>query len=174
MEPARATVTTLDYAPPTGGRGRRALVVVAGVLVVAFAGHLTLIAPVRRTARSIDAVTGSTRVQTTWLRLFSTAARTAASPLETRLRALGVGWTPAWRHATSNDYNLFGQAISAGSGPAPAILGFHDARVQTRYLASATNDEVRELARVMQRGTPDQQRAAIERATAQVFGPTAR
>jgi hypothetical protein len=92
--------------------------------------------------------------------------RVEVSPLEQRLRRMGVTWVADWRCLSDVHYSLFDW--SRGCGPAPAIYFL---RSEMKAFVDASSDqEIREFVRVMQTGTEAEQRAAVEAAEEKGLG----
>jgi hypothetical protein len=114
----------------------------------------------------VDAVTGS-ETFTTRDALGRVRTRILTSPLEVRLKQLGVSWTPRLDFMHLVHHNWFGNARGFGCGTAPPIfqmrscLGLLD--------AAYSDDEVRVFARVMEFGTEAEQQAAINVASKRLF-----
>ena len=162
------TTHELDYGststrPPwrTATRVLLALLLTAAVLSLPLVG-------VMETSIRVDAVTGSVERQTTWPLGITTGPRIDVSPLEQRLSAMGAAFTRDWRLLTRTDRNIFGGATRRGCASAPPIHSLGAAL--DLFLATATDDEVRELVRVMTTGTEAEQSAAIEAAADVAFG----
>lgn len=117
---------------------------------------------VRRVESRVDAVTGSMTWKTVWLFGITSGPRLDASPLETRLRSSGITWTPAWRFLHNTHRTILGNATCFECGSAPPIYQIR--AVLKDFAAASTDAELRELVRVMETGTDDQQKAAVEAA----------
>jgi hypothetical protein len=110
----------------------------------------------------MDAVTGSTAWNATWLFGVTSGPRFDVSPLETRLKSSGINWTPSWNFLHSTGRNVFGGATSYGCGSAPRIYQLRP--VLKEFAAASTDAELRDFVRVMQSGTDAEQKAAVEAA----------
>lgn len=132
--------------------------VAAVLLMVVAAPWIT----VRQVESRMDAVTGSVTWKTVWLFGISSGARVDVSPLEMRLRSSGISWTPSWRLLHNAHRNVFGGATLCECGSAPAIYQLHP--VIKQFTDASTDAELREFVRIMQSGTDDQQKAAIDAA----------
>jgi hypothetical protein len=110
----------------------------------------------------VDAVTGTTTARTTWPLRISSGDVVNVSPLEERLKALGVAWTPDWRFMSANGRTILGGVTYRACSGAPPI---HEIRsVLKEFAEGLTDAELREFVRVMQHGTEAEQRAAVEAA----------
>jgi hypothetical protein len=121
----------------------------------------------------IDAVTGTMFRKTSWRFGFTTGERIDASPLEIELKKRGIPWTPNWCFLNSNGQNIMGLLLYRGCSNGPPILGMKP--ILQPFVAKATDAELREFVQVMQSGTDDQQKAAVDAAAEKVFddGPVA-
>ena len=145
---------------------RVSLCVAIGVLV-ALALFVLPSIEVATTWHRVDAVTGSTMVQTDWPLGFSGRARVTPSPLERRLRSMGLEWKRDWRPVGCVGSSVLGNTVSRGCGPAPAIYQLGPAQVQ--YAETASDKDVLGLVSVLQSGTDAQQRTALDDAVEKVF-----
>lgn len=153
-----------DYAWPPAPRSRqrwRWWALTAAVIALAAALLLPAIT-VRQVESRIDAVTGSMTWKTVWLFGITSAPRLEVSPLETRLKKGGVSWTPSWRFLHNTHRNIFGNATCYECGSAPPI--YHLLPVLDEFVRASTDDELREFVAVMQSGTEEQQKAAVDAA----------
>lgn len=108
----------------------------------------------------VDAVTGSMRRQTVWPFGTSRGVVTQASPLELELCQRGIRWSADWRFLSEADRTLLGNATSRGCGVAPPIYQIRS--VLGQFASASSNDELREFVRVMQSGSEDERRAAVD------------
>jgi hypothetical protein len=138
--------------------GRRGYIVAtAGVIAVFVFASLFE----RRTQGWCDAISGSKKWRTTWPFGITTGTRTETSGLERRLREIGYQWNPEWRsiHFTATSL-LGGRRIECST--APPILEITS--VLDSYARSASPDELRRFADVLQSGNEQEQNAAIQAA----------
>jgi hypothetical protein len=157
----------LDYAlsPPAWRRlPWRALAAAAFLLVVSFC--LTAV-PVREDESRMDAVTGSMTSQTIWLGCLSAGPRPDVSPLEVHLSQRGIPWTPRWQSLHAVSSSSLGYVTSRGCASAPPIYSLRT--VLKEFVAAASDDEIRAFVRVMESGTEEQQRAAVDAAGAKAL-----
>ena len=162
----------LDYASRgihrvTVGR-RRAWVLVAAALVTLL---FVPFGSVRQTRSRIDAVSGSMEWQTTWILGFTSGPRIDASPLELRLRKLGITWARDWRFLHNTHRTLGGNTTCYECGTAPPIYGLH-ALALGDLVRVYSDDQIVAFVQVMQSGTEDQQEAAIGLAADAILGVT--
>ena len=157
----------IEYGRVERPSGRR---VSFGVAIGALVALTLFVLPsieVATTWHRVDAVTGSTMVQTDWPLGFSGRARVTPSALERRLRSMGLEWKRDWRPVGCVGSSVLGNTVSRGSGPAPAISQLAPAQVQ--YAAAASDQDVLGLVSVLQSGTDAQQRTALDDAVETVF-----
>lgn len=155
-------MSVIDYhqpnTPPTKSIRRwpfRMVVVVAG----AFALFASLFFDASQTQLHVDPLTGSRWRQTVWFGHFSLGPTITVSPLEPRLKQLGISWKPTWDLLSEIDYNLLGQVTCRDCSTTPPM--FHFDSFGAAYLAVASDDEVRAFFNTIQTGTADEQRKAI-------------
>lgn len=157
----------IDYAPPSAPPSRRwtrwalnlAVVVAVGagfvLLTCVTAGEWVL---------RIDAVTGTTTTRTTWPLGISSGDVVDVSPLEVRLKARGVRWTPDWRFMSRNGRTILGSTTYRACNNAPPIYEIKS--VLKEFAEVSTDAELREFVRVMETGTEAERRAAVEKGLA--------
>lgn len=112
----------------------------------------------------VDAVTGSYKSRTD--RLWGwrkSPEQVTPSPLALRLRRMGVATQPDWRNIKGTYRDLSGRQIGSGHGWGPPIKSFRG-ELQQWWVDASTDAEILEFVRVMQNGTEDQQRAAVDAA----------
>lgn len=152
----------LEYDP---AKSRRIRVERAARLLVAGAVTLLLFQPfvsVRRSTLRVDAVTGSTEWQTTWLGLIQRTPTCSVSPLELRLRRASIQWTRDWRVLSVIDKTVLNRVTSRGCAPAPPV---HEIiPVLAQFASASTDAELRDFVRAMQSGTGEEQHAAVNAA----------
>jgi hypothetical protein len=119
----------------------------------------------RHIETSVDPVTGTMTWKTSALFGVGSGTRVNVSPLETRLRASGISWSPSQRYLHNTSYSLLGKRYACSS--APPIYDIIP--VLKEFAAASTDEELREFVRVMQSGTDDQQKAAVDAATEKAF-----
>jgi hypothetical protein len=164
------TSAPLDYVQPdTPRRRRRPWHVVGAVAVVASVALLLPGISVRQVESRIDTVTGSVTWTTTWPLGIHGGTRTAVSPLEARLKAAGIPWTPDPRFIHNTHRNVFGGAIKYECSSAPPVYSLRP--MLHAFCACATDGELREFVRVMQSGSDAQQRAAVDAAADRALAP---
>jgi hypothetical protein len=156
--------TPLNYVLPDTPRSRRrwpwrTIGVVTVVLLLASAAPTVA---VRQVESRVDAVTGSMTWKTVWLFGITSGPRRDVSPLEIRLKASGIAWTPSWRCLHNTHRNVLGGATCYECGSAPPIYQIRS--VLKEFAAASTDVELREFVRVMQSGTEAEQNAAAEAA----------
>jgi len=159
-------VQSLDYGL-SSARHRslwRAVAAAAGVLLGVF--FLTS-APVRQVESRVDGVTGSMTWKTVWFIGLTSGPRKDVSPLEARLVQAGVPWTPRWHTLHNTHRTLFGRATCYGCGSAPAIYPLRSCLQE--FVDASSEDQIRAFVRVMESGTEDEQRAAVEAAERKAF-----
>ncbi|MCE9589760.1 MAG: hypothetical protein K8S99_04480 [Planctomycetes bacterium] len=110
----------------------------------------------------MDIVTGSLKHERSWTFWPAPAPTFTPSPLEIRLRKIGVPWTPRWKSVSSGYFNFFGGMLGRGCGSAPPISDL--LRDEVTFAADATDDEVRAFVHVMEFGTEAQQKDAVNEA----------
>ena len=153
------TAPTLDYGRPARWqRDRWWLKYAAG------AAALLLVASVSLTSKSvvtqIDSVTGTTQTSTRWPLGVTTGPRVSPTPLEARLTAAGIMWTPTWQFFGERGVTLYGRTFRYGCGRTPAAYTLGVFR-RPEYWETMTDADLRGLVLVLQTGTEDQQRAAV-------------
>lgn len=134
------------------------------LLIVLAAASAALPLLTRRELDWVDAVSGSRRSQTQWWFGWSAGPVTSESPLAARYRKLGLAWEPDWRNVRGDTLDVFGRCIERSHGPAPEIYTMADPQLQEWYLAAASDDEVRELFRVLSTGTKAEKEHAVDAA----------
>lgn len=156
--------TTLNYAASGAPKlwrrwsWRTPSVVAAVLLLVVAASTIT----VRQVESRMDAVTGSMTWKTVWLFGISSGPRVDVSPLEVRLKRSGIPWTPSWRLLHITHWSLLGvRMYECGSTPPIYQL---PRPVLEQFTAASTDAELREFVRVMQSGTEEEPREAVEAA----------
>jgi hypothetical protein len=112
------------------------------------------------TVQWMDAVTGSRSVRTIGPLGIPLGTRVEVSALEKRLKRMGVAWVADWRFLSEEQASLLG--ASRGCGNAPEIYPLTSE--MKAFVEAATDQEIREFVRVMQAGTPAEQRAAVRAA----------
>jgi hypothetical protein len=143
--------------------GAARLVLKAAVLLILGVGLFSLfLVPLRTDEVRMDALTGSTQQQTFWPRRMTFGPAFTPSPLELRLRKLGVKWTPRWTFICGPERTVFGSTVVNVCGSPPPIYSMHGA--MQWYVDNASDAEVLELVRILQFGTESQQRAAVDAA----------
>jgi hypothetical protein len=161
---------SLNYLPTKTRRRRRWWPWFLGILLTA----LTLLAlaaipsiPVRQVESSIDPVTGTMTWKTIPL-LGTPTTRVDVSPLEIRLKASGIPWTPSSKGLHIIDRNIFDRALCYGCSIAPPIHGLPHGLLK-EFEATSTDAELREFVRIMETGTIPEQKAAVEAAAKKTF-----
>ena len=163
MEPWMSS-TPLEYFSPNASPAPRrwpwrAITVVAAVVLIALTAPTVAI---KQIESRMDPVTGSMTWKTVWPFGITAGPRLDVSPLETRLKASGITWTPSWKFVHNTHLSIFGRATCYECGRAPPIYGLRP--VLKEFAAAATDAELREFVRVMQSGTEDEQKAAVDTA----------
>ena len=145
-----------------GSRLRRPLfVLILAALVLSTASFLFSL-NVRQDLGWVDAVTGSEKYQTDWVFGMTTGRRTVPSPIELRLRKMGVTVQPDWRNVMGTYRNLFGNSTGHAHGwPAPAIYPFRGDE-QQGFVDTSSDAEILTFVRVMQSGTEPAKREAVD------------
>jgi hypothetical protein len=157
------TSQSLNYALSKKPRSYRRFAwrVLAIALALLF-GMLALTVTVRQDEGRIDAVTGTMTKKSVWPFDITTAPQTNVSPLEARLKSIGMTWTPSWRLIYNTHHNVFGGVTCRACGSAPPIYQLQP--VLKDFVAASTDQELREFVRVMQSGTEAERNAAVEAA----------
>ena len=126
---------------------------------------LAMLVPTRADVRTnhdwVDAISGSRKQQKTWSFGYASPAVVTESPLAKRYRELGLRWEPEWRGLCARHFSLFGTYVGVSCGRAPPMHGMSFPGVQEWYLQTASDDEVRELFRVMNTGSEEEHKAAV-------------
>jgi len=134
------------------------------VLLIAAAIFAVLsvpVTPVAQTRSRIDAITGTMEWQTTWPFGLTRGPALDVSPLELRLKKMGTPYARDWRFLHNTHRTVFGRAMGYECGSAPPIYSL---RPVLQDFANVSSDEqVRELVRVLTTGTEAEQRAAVDR-----------
>jgi hypothetical protein len=139
---------------------RRAAIITVVTLVVL--AVMTSSVWMRQECTWVDAVSGSTRRQTLWRPGFASEPVVTVSPLETRFGELGLVWTHDWRQVRGNYQTLWGGNTGSAHGPAPLIYDLAASpNLQEALIASSSDEELRELFRVLTEGTRDKQEIVI-------------
>jgi hypothetical protein len=146
-------------------RFRRPGALVLLLAAAAFVASTTL--PVRTDDAWIDGVTGTRKSGTTWPFGLRTGQTTSTSPLERRLRALGIDPPRRWHHIVGSDRSLSGASMRRSHGTAPAILSL--APLIQEFVGHASDDEIRAFVHVLQHGTDAEQRDAVDAAGDRAF-----
>lgn len=130
-----------------------------GYFIIAVgAGFLAVICiPLRSSTYRMDAVTGSTQSQTTWLSFIKFQPRIGPTALETRLNKIGFSWKRDWRFLSEVDGSLL--SSSHACAKAPPI--YEMTPIMNDFVANSSDNQVREFARIMQSGTEVEQNAAV-------------
>lgn len=163
------TSQPLNYALPDTSPRRAAFAwktigaALAALLVIVCVPTIT----VEQVTTRIDAVTGTVSRTSVWPLGIVSSPRRDVSPLETRLNAAGVAWSPTWRTLNENGYTMVGTATYRGCSTAPTIYQLRP--IMKEFVAASTDDELRAFVRVMQTGTDAQQQAAVDAAVGKVF-----
>jgi hypothetical protein len=148
----------IDYvSPPQRAPGAARRMIVWGLVV---AGLVGLGLQGCKTESRIDSVTGSSWSRTTGPLGIPLGRRHFVSPLEQRLKRMGVAWVPDWCLLFQVDTSLLG--CSRACGRAPEIRMMRGG--MKAYVDAATDEEIRAFVRVMQTGTEAEQQAAVEAA----------
>lgn len=136
----------------------RIIAVVVAILIVA------AVAPVGRAVTEIDSVTGSMRSRQIWLGGWERMPRVTPSPLQMRLNASGITWTPHWE-LYSQFYETLIPSFNCGRGASPPIshMDLPD------FVRVSTDDELRAFVRIMESGTTGEKEAAA-RAAVETIG----
>jgi hypothetical protein len=154
---------SIDYLSSMNSRQRRRwpLRLFFGLL----AGVPLLASPfvsVRETRNRMDAVTGSMEWQTVWLSHLTSGPTIDVSPLELRMKKVGVSWTRDWRFLSNTPRTIFGTPTCHECGSAPPISQIQP--VLKGFVDTSSDDEILTFVRIMQSGTEAQQRAAVDAA----------
>jgi len=161
-------MSVLPYSSPDIARPARRWSLLVGAVAVIV---LFLVIPITFTNSSsiyIDPVTGSLKRSWTYRLGTKTATQIDQSPLVRRMSILGIPWTPTWQFLHRYDRGFFGGNRGVSCGMAPPIYSFR--AIATDYCEAATDTEIRAFVAIMQTGTEEQQRAAIDAASDKVFG----
>ena len=129
-----------------------------------------ILLPVRQTERRMDAITGSIEQRTRWLMGIWPAPVITASPLEIRLRKMGLRCNRDWRTISLTDQTIFGNANRRACGAAPPIYPL--TTVLAQFVAASDDQQIREFIRAMQVGTEGDQRKAVDEAGDRALGST--
>jgi hypothetical protein len=156
--------------PPADRRSpRKWLICCAIVVLLSFI--LLLFAPLRQTRSRIDTVSGTMEWQTTWPLGITAGPRIDASPLEMRLREMGVQWKREWDFLHNTHRTLFGDAIMFECGSAPPM--YYLRPMLGDFLDICTEEEIREFARLMQSADKGEVTFAVQAAKKRVFDANA-
>jgi hypothetical protein len=109
------------------------------------------------TRREMDQITGSTREQTLWNFGFKTVSDVQVSPLEVRLKKMGIQSAANWQWYGTTEWSMLGSTRACGSVPAIYRL----LSLMQVVVDASTDSEIRDLVRVLQSGTDAQQKAAV-------------
>jgi hypothetical protein len=143
----------------------RAGVVVGAIVVLGMIALGTT--SVRQTRSRVDSVTGSVESMTIWRLGITVGPRVDVSPLERRLRRMGVTWTPNWCLLHNTHRTVLGNATCYECGSAPPIYQLRPALDD--FVQASSDAEIRGFVSVMQNGTEVDQRAAVDAAAAKVL-----
>jgi hypothetical protein len=161
--------TSLNHTSPNALQSRRRWplrIMGIGIAALLLAAAMWQI-DIRQDESRMDAVTGSTTSKTVWLMGITSGPRMDISPLERRLRASGIAWTPSWRFLHNTHRNIYGGATCYECASAPAIYQLRP--VLTEFAASSTDAELREFVRIMQSGTEAERTAVVDAAAEKGF-----
>lgn len=117
----------------------------------------------------MDAVTGTMKYQTVWGSgdaVVRSDVKVTESALDRRLRAMGVQWEPQWRKVMGTRRSGFGIRVIYSHGRAPPIyfMAFGREEFLQTLLDGWTDEQVRTFVIILQIGTDDEQRAAVDSA----------
>lgn len=162
----------LDYGPPVRwwqARVRRWEVVVAILIAVLVAWVLLMSQRVCYDNGWICADCGSRKSQTDWVFGFTTSVTLNQSALEGWLVQHDGSHVHDWRYIQGTGRNAFGQRISVGHGPAPAIYGVPP-NVLDQFVLVASDDEIARFVKATQSGSRQEQNRVIDEVAARVLG----
>jgi hypothetical protein len=127
---------------------------------------------VRQDLGWIDSISGSQKRQTVWRSGAESTPVVSESLLAARYRKLGLQWEPDWKNVKGTYIDLYGRNVGHAHGwPAPEIYSFAlNPDLQQSYLAGSSDEEVRELFRVMSGGTEEEKKSAVEAACNKALG----
>jgi hypothetical protein len=162
------TSHSLDYGLgfPTRRWPWRVPVTAVGLAVGLFS---LMTVPVRQVESRVDGVTGSMTWKTVWFFGVTSGPRKDASPLEARLVQVGVPWTPQWHTLHNTHRTLLGRATSYECGSAPAI--YHLRPCLQEFVDASSEEQIRAFVHVMEWGTEDEKRAAVDAAGDTALAP---
>src|SRR4051812_39661332 len=103
------------------GPSRRLVVTVVVGLAAVVLVAAALTTPVREDLGWMDALSGTYQTQTVWLSRYPTTPVVTPSPIELRLRKIGVTWRPDWRNVKGTSRDLLGRRLGREHGSAPPI-----------------------------------------------------
>jgi hypothetical protein len=156
----------LNYSNVRNVRPRREIVLLlakGGIFLILACGFFSLLfIPLREDEMRMDAITGSVQHQTFWPRRMTFGPVFTPSPLELRLKKMGVTWTPAWTFVCGPERTIFGSTVVSVCGSTPPIGGMCGNTGLQMYVDNASDAEVLELVHILQTGTDAQQKAAME------------
>lgn len=134
--------------------------------VVAGVGLVVVVLPTspgRHEMAWMDPVDGAIRRQSTDYLGRSGPMVVTDTPLGRRFRAMGLSWTPDWRLLHDREISVTGRTLSRACGSAPPIYTLAGLpEVQEAYIRHASDDDLRQLLRILSTGDEQQQREAIE------------
>jgi hypothetical protein len=119
----------------------------------------------------MDAVSGSTRLQTVWPFGVTFGPRVEASSLDIKMRQLGIRWNPDWRFLYNTHKTILGTATLHECGSAPPI--YQMTPVLTEFVRTASDQEIRKFVQTMESGSDAEQNEAIEAAGDRALRPIA-
>ena len=139
------------------GKWMRRLLVVA---LLAFSAAWLTNVTVRVAESHIDAITGSIQLKTIWPLGITFGPRVIESPLEIRLKSLGVTSTRTWRLLHRTHRNIVGRATCYQCGFAPPIRDVQP--LLDEFVVASTDDELRAFVQEMQSGIESDQQATVD------------
>lgn len=139
---------------------RRVLAVIALLVTVALFAFGSI--EVRHDMTWVDSIAGSTKRQTTWRYGTTSEPVIERSPIAMRLERIGEGWVPRWQALGVRGRTVYGSRTSIGCSTAPPIYGLWS--LQRHFIGGSSDDEVREFVRIMQEGSEEEQRKAVDTA----------
>jgi len=161
------TIQSIEYAS-SHRPSRRVPVRLIVIVLVCLAFFAMPFVTVRQTRSRMDAITGSIEWRTDWVFGFRTGPWIEVSPLENRLRKIGVQWSADWRFLHNTHRTIFGRATCYECGTAPQIYQLRS--VMQQFVNASSDDEVRALVRILESGTEEEQRAAVEATGEKILG----
>jgi len=146
---------------------RRRVAVWLVVLLAIGAAIAAFTVDVRHVITRVDAVTGSVEKETKGRFTGSKKVVKESSALEARLRQAGIVWKADWRLLSDCSETAVGYVTSRACATAPEVFRL---RAMKEFVEQASDAEIRAFVGVMDKGSEEEQRAAVKLAGERVFG----